>query len=80
MIEEDRKIIHPSKGRDELHDLSGDPAENTNLASALPEETAHLKQGLLRFYNSFDHHLPSGTEFEIDEKDQEQLKALGYIN
>jgi arylsulfatase A-like enzyme len=70
------KYIHRPQGRDELYDLAADPGERQDLAAALDEETAPLRdlaQGLAARRAGAD-------SMALDEKLLRELRALGYVD
>ncbi len=65
------------RGRVELYDLSADPGETTNIASARPKVVAELTELMKRLR-------AGGPSFEagaakVDAETEEALRALGYV-
>ena len=63
----------------ELFDRSVDPAEANNIAEEQPELSAALRAELDAFLAKPSTQWASPPEVEIDEMQQGQLRALGYV-
>jgi len=74
------KLIHYLEGGHEveLYDLHGDPAEQANLAAAMPEI---VKEGLRLLDASWRRMEPAADEpaVAMSPATQMQLRALGYL-
>ena len=72
-----RRLLEHGTAR--LYDLEADPDEHHDLAAALPETVAELRQ---RLTENIEHTVP-GSEIDMSEEEQEQLedrlKGLGYL-
>lgn len=73
-------ILYPTPdGFDiELFDLELDPEEGTNLAVDLPEVTRRLAGELERWFSGYQD--ADTAPLELDQKDLESLRALGYVD
>ncbi len=65
--------------RVELFDLSVDPGETTNRAHEQPEVTARLRAEVDAFLAKPRTQWEAAPEIELDELQQGQLRALGYV-
>jgi hypothetical protein len=84
------KLILNNDGRElwragahvELYDLDRDPAERANLAGSRPVTVAFLRQELERFRElqaALLRRSGSGGAITLTPEEQEQLRALGYV-
>ena len=63
----------------ELYDLTADPAEQTNLAQSLPQETRRLVSLAERFIEETGRDAYKLDYRQMDEDSRQKLAALGYI-
>lgn len=72
-------ILNAENGSYELYNLKGDPAELNNLFSVEKEVANNFKHTLdllvRRSVNKLSH-----AKIELNERDKEKLKSLGYLN
>jgi arylsulfatase A-like enzyme len=74
------KLIYDSKqDRHALYDLEADPAEMTDISSSEPEVAARLVEIMTERYRDFRPEPEAANSAEIDPKDAEMLRALGYV-
>ena len=75
------KLIFDRKGsRMSFFDLEADPGERINLAADPPPELHELARELRAWNQSMDPRRPEAEEPpELTEKEQERLRALGYL-
>lgn len=73
------KLVYDSKNETALYDLEADPAESIDLSQREPEVFARLSDVMARRYEDFTPEPAAGTQVELDPKDIEQLRALGYV-
>lgn len=77
-------IYTPRSGADELFDLEADPGERVNRVGELPDIAGRLRESLLAHLARQEElaralSRASTAEAEVDEKQLEELRALGYI-
>lgn len=80
LFDQDWKYIVHTKGQDEFFDLRKDPLELTNLAasaSSQKDQLAHLSRATFARLSREGMHVRSRS---VDPAQQEQLRALGYVN
>jgi arylsulfatase A-like enzyme len=75
-----RYILDFETDSEELYDLRADPLETRNLAAENRAHAEELREKILRFRAvELSKRFDGAPSAEIDEKLQEQLRALGYI-
>jgi len=75
----DEKLVRDlSTGRDRLFDLSEDPAERRDLASARPRRAAELGRLLDAWLARSGRRGPALPPVRVDAAERERLRALGY--
>jgi hypothetical protein len=71
-----------TSGRDRqalLYDLAADPGETRDLAAERPAELRRLLADLRRFRAAGEAAAAEARGVELDEKIEEELRALGYV-
>jgi arylsulfatase A-like enzyme len=78
ILEAGEKYIYGEDGREELYNLSADPGELNNLASADKARCQYLKKLMMEILKT---ELPQqeSPEGVMDEQVKERLKGLGYL-
>jgi arylsulfatase A-like enzyme len=64
----------------ELYDLTSDPAEQTDLAGGQPEVAQRLRKQAMEWYGNCQASLRRPERVELDEREREKLRALGYAH
>lgn len=78
LVVDDWKLIHRTRGADELFDLAADPYETDNRIEREPERARELMQELRRQLDRFDSQRAQPAE-PVDPETAESLEALGYL-
>jgi arylsulfatase A-like enzyme len=78
-----RLLLTEKTGAVELYDFVADPAEQHDLAAAMPERAASLRSDLLAWRQQLAERGKAGAAAapggSVDEETEKQLKALGYV-
>jgi arylsulfatase A-like enzyme len=74
------KLVYESKGGTHaLFDLEEDPREENDISTREPDLTAHLSAALRDRYRDFTPEPSPEDRVELEDKDLEKLRALGYV-
>ncbi len=80
-LREQYKYVAHEEGAEEIYDLDRDGREEENLAGDRPAELKQMRDGLIRWMNSFEPFEVKQEDFlfQPDKSTEEQLRSLGYI-
>jgi arylsulfatase A-like enzyme len=73
------KYILYSNDREELFDLTQDPGEENNIAEKHPDSCAAMKKLIFANLDETGLEITVDEDYEVDERVEEHLKALGYL-